>query len=192
MANNVAKTLFFTSVGILLMMFVCCGGCLLLSPSTSPDDPFAMTPERLAASKADDEKLAKREKEKADKQAENDRIKAEDDRIERDKKAAEEAAIIESENAAHLKEFKKLIADNKIAVVTKVLVNQYQAQVTVSNEWHLVPYQLRLQAAQNIQKLWAQTYTKDPKIAHIKFVDLNGNEVGGSGMLSASKVWVNE
>lgn len=59
-------------------------------------------------------------------------------------------------------------------------------RIIVSNSWHLAPYQVRLQAAQNLQNLWAAAIPDDA-VAMISIVDYNGNEVGGRGVFG---VWV--
>lgn len=66
-------------------------------------------------------------------------------------------------------------------------------KVTVANGWHLAPYQLRLQAAQNLWKLWAGIASpSEPDNARIKLVDYNDNEVGGSRVIAGSMIWVQE
>ncbi|MDD4287403.1 MAG: hypothetical protein PHO20_00630 [Candidatus Peribacteraceae bacterium] len=60
------------------------------------------------------------------------------------------------------------------------------ARITVSNLWHIMPYQLRLQAAQNLQEAW-EAANPDVLAAHISLVDVNGNEVGARGVFG---VWV--
>lgn len=65
--------------------------------------------------------------------------------------------------------------------------------ITVANTWHLMPYQLRLQAAQNLWQTWAKIASpQDLDRARLKLVDLNGNEVGGSRFIAGSAIWVQE
>lgn len=65
--------------------------------------------------------------------------------------------------------------------------------INVVNGWHYQPYQMRLQAAQNLQRLWAQVHSiNDPDNARISILDLNGNEVGGSRFWGGTLVWVQE
>lgn len=61
--------------------------------------------------------------------------------------------------------------------------------VMVQNLWHLQPYQMRLQAAQNLWQIWAMLRSpSNLDRARIKITDLNGNGVGGSGWLAGSLV----
>jgi hypothetical protein len=66
-----------------------------------------------------------------------------------------------------------------------------EIKITVANGWHFQPYQLRLQGAQNLWKIWANLHAPTkPDSAHIRLVDLNGNDVGGSRALAGSLIWV--
>ena len=62
-------------------------------------------------------------------------------------------------------------------------------KIIVANSWHSQPYQIRLQAAQNLQKLWGNTYG-DADRSRVKLVDINGNSVGGNKVLGG--VWVSD
>ncbi len=65
--------------------------------------------------------------------------------------------------------------------------------ITVADGWHYQPYQMRLQAAQNLWSAWAKIRSpSDVDKARISIVDMNGNEVGGSRMLAGSLIWVQE
>jgi hypothetical protein len=78
------------------------------------------------------------------------------------------------------------------------LILNYSAQgkrltLTVANGWHFQPYQLRLQAAQNLWQGWAQLISPtELDSARLKLVDGNGNEVGGSRIIAGSAIWVKE
>lgn len=64
-------------------------------------------------------------------------------------------------------------------------------RVTVSNKWHPLHRQIRLQEAQQIHAAWARAHWPgEPDRARVKLVDLNGNEVGGTGALGG--VWVQD
>ena len=79
------------------------------------------------------------------------------------------------------------------SIIKSVSVNGDTATITVSNAWHLTAYQVRLQAAQNLWKLWVSIAApNDPDKARIKLVDFNDNEVGGSRILGGSLLWVQE
>lgn len=65
--------------------------------------------------------------------------------------------------------------------------------ITVANQWHYEPYQIRLQMGQALWKLWAGIHSpKDPDKARISLRDQMGNEVGGSRILGGSLIWVQE
>ena len=65
------------------------------------------------------------------------------------------------------------------------------ATIKVANSWHFIPYQIRLQAAQNLWKVWASIASPtDRDKASIILTDLNGNKVGGSRLLAGSLIWV--
>ncbi|MEX0612296.1 MAG: DUF4339 domain-containing protein [Pirellulales bacterium] len=77
--------------------------------------------------------------------------------------------------------------------VETVSVNGNSATITVTIGWHYSPYQVRLQAAQNIWRLWSNIApTNNPDEARISFVDYNGNEVGSSRVWGGSLIWVQE
>ncbi|MBY0554332.1 hypothetical protein K2P97_07380 [bacterium] len=64
-------------------------------------------------------------------------------------------------------------------------------RITVSNTWHSQPYQIRLNAAQGLQKLWGNLYSPEtPDRGRIQLIDMNSNEVGGSKTLGG--VWVSD
>jgi hypothetical protein len=61
--------------------------------------------------------------------------------------------------------------------------------VVVANSWHILPYQIRLQSAQNLWKVWARIHAPEkPDSASISLTDYNENEVGGSRALGG--IWV--
>lgn len=63
--------------------------------------------------------------------------------------------------------------------------------VTVSNAWHSMHYQVRLQKAQTLRNAWIRVHCPDdPGSGRIVLVDRNGNEVGGTGITGT--VWVQE
>lgn len=66
-------------------------------------------------------------------------------------------------------------------------------RITVSNNWHYEPYQVRYQMAQSLWSLWANIHTPgQPDKSRISIRDQNGNEVGGSRVLAGSLIWVQE
>jgi hypothetical protein len=67
------------------------------------------------------------------------------------------------------------------------------AKITVANQWHYEPYQMRLQTAQITWKAWAGFRSpKEPDKARIKIVDRMENEVGGSRIWGGSLIWVKD
>jgi hypothetical protein len=69
------------------------------------------------------------------------------------------------------------------------LINDEVPQIVVNNAWHYEPYQLRLQVAQNLWKIWAGIHSpNNPGHSWIRIVDYNGNEVGGSKVPSWSSI----
>lgn len=66
-----------------------------------------------------------------------------------------------------------------------------EVKITVTNAWHVQPYQIRLQGAQNLWKLWANIHSPSkPDNAYISLVDFNNNRVGGSRGGAGSLIWV--
>jgi hypothetical protein len=59
--------------------------------------------------------------------------------------------------------------------------------ITVGSTWHRAIRQERLIAAKNLWKLWSEINSpNDRDKSRIKLVDVNGNEVGGSGVMGSS------
>ncbi len=127
------------------------------------------TDEKIAALHADRERIAARA------------TKAEADRkAERFAKLAKELGSIEAGRAL-------------IVSVEEYALNSNTAKITVSNAWHGRPYQIRLQDAQPLWKVWSQiNYPVKPDHTRLKLVDLMGNEVGGSRVLGGSMIWVKD
>ena len=72
-------------------------------------------------------------------------------------------------------------------------IDESDIKVYVADTWHYQPYQIRLQAAQNLWKLWASI--RSPRHldwALISLVDSNGNSVGGSSVMAGFLVSVNQ
>jgi hypothetical protein len=68
-----------------------------------------------------------------------------------------------------------------------------QLQVVVGAVWHRQVKQERLIAAQNLWRTWAQINSpKDLDKSRLELIDVNGNEVGGSGILAGSTVSVRD
>ena len=114
--------------------------------------------------------------------------------------AAEQKRVQEQEypqKQAKLKaDLDGLMAALKAAGIDKSIIDRCSAEddtltIVVANAWHFQPYQIRLQAAQNLWNLWAKLRSpNDPDKARIELTDYNGNSVGGSRWLAGSLIWV--
>jgi len=90
---------------------------------------------------------------------------------------------------ANLIEFKKGLQSYNLDYQCHIDERSKRLVIIVDNSWHSQHYQNRLQAAQNLLKVWTKI-TSDP-YAKIEITDFNGNTVGGShGALSGA--WVNK
>lgn len=77
--------------------------------------------------------------------------------------------------------------------VRRVSKDGWQAIVTVSDAWHFMPYQIRLELAQSMWFAWAAIASpQELDKARISFVDHMDNEVGGSRIWAGSLIWVKE
>lgn len=117
------------------------------------------------------------------------------------KKEAErekQARDSEMETRKRLDIFLAVLKTAEVTVVKSVSVREistgiWEAEIEVRNNWHIKPYQIRLQDAQNLWNAWAKIASpNEPDSARIKIVDNNGNEVGGSRVLAGSLIWVQE
>jgi hypothetical protein len=128
---------------------------------------------------------ATRARQRASRQAELD--------AQRKKEAAAKAA---AEEAAKPSDFDTFMSILKVAgidrsVITRVSQKGDSLTIIVANSWHYEPYQVRLQAAQNLWEIWARIRSpKEPDKARLEVTDLNGNRVGGSGWLGGSMISV--
>jgi hypothetical protein len=67
----------------------------------------------------------------------------------------------------------------------------HRIRIVVTNEWHVLPYQHRLQLAQYLLKLWhVEHRNPQPETNKLTIRDISGNEVGGTTMWG--RVWVQE
>ncbi len=104
----------------------------------------------------------------------------------------------EEETRKRLDTFIAALKVEEVTIVKSVRVQEisngiWEAEIEVSNNWHIKPYQIRLQDAQNLWSAWAKIASaQEPDSARIKIVDINGNEVGGSRVLAGSLIWVQE
>lgn len=108
---------------------------------------------------------------------------------------AEQAAFTANANA--ITEFRSALA--LIPGINDIIARVAQGdtaesvRVTVTNAWHHMHRQERLQGAQTIQRAWALVRSRDhPDAARLELVDLNGNEVGGSRVWGGTLIWVQD
>ncbi len=80
------------------------------------------------------------------------------------------------------------------AITNDSELHKCSVSIVVRDVWHYEPKQVRLQAAQNMWKLYAnKCYIEhDRDMVRIKLVDGNGNKVGGSSWLGGSSIKVND
>ncbi len=156
-----------------------------LSPSSKELRGFVTTVREDHARMVEQQKIAEEAKDKA----EVAKKEAEKEKQKRDS---------EKETRKRLDTLISVLEKLKITVVESVSVQQistdiWEATIKVRNSWHIKPYQIRLQDAQNLWSAWATIASpKEPDSARIKIVDFNGNEVGGSRVLAGSLIWVQE
>lgn len=176
-------------------LFLLCCGCPLVTALVMPSPELqqehaaapSMSEADLARKQAGQE--AKRQKELADKaRAEPDAAKAAEDRQARLRKHLDNFKFL---LAAHAPGSEKIIRHFKVETMG---IEIESMEITVANDWHVQPYQIRLQMAQNLWNTWVKASDKKekPDTARIKIVDLNGNEVGGSRLIAGSSIWVQE
>jgi hypothetical protein len=71
--------------------------------------------------------------------------------------------------------------------------NAGTVRITVTDKWHYLHKQQRLQLAQSVWEMWARVYSpQDLDKARISLVDYRGNEVGGSRVFGGSLIWVQD
>lgn len=93
------------------------------------------------------------------------------------------------------KSFLKALRTNPMArqVIKGVDVDGDTVTVTLMPTWQMIPQPMRLQGAQEFQKMWAKMHCPDdPTRARIKLVDMRKKTVGGSDKNDATKVWVSK
>lgn len=89
--------------------------------------------------------------------------------------------------------FQEAAAESGVTVIAGIELRGSTSVFTVPDSYHYQPYQMRLQAAQTMQRAWARwAYPYEPRKARIIVQDRLGNVVGGSNPDDAEKVWVQE
>ena len=85
------------------------------------------------------------------------------------------------------------LADPDGTLVASTSLENHTMTFVMNNDWHLIPYQTRLQTAQNFWEGWAKVdRAESVDVSRIKLVDQNGNEVGGSRVFAGSLIWVQQ
>lgn len=148
----------------------------------------------------EDDKIAKEktEKEIADKKAKQEQIDKENAETEAALKqlkisSSETSNTTKSTSINDLDKFMEVLRVAEVREVDSCSVNGNTLSIFVKNIWHYQPYQIRLQAAQNLWKAWARIHSPDNLDASkIKIKDQNGNTVGSSGFMFGSSISVNK
>jgi hypothetical protein len=118
-------------------------------------------------------------------------------KLEQERKEAEQREFAERKKTRVLEMqdtetfLKKIIEHELEAVFPSASVQKKHLTVRVANEWHYQPYQIRLQAAQNVYEIWFKVAnTPDDTRVKMTIADTNGNTVGGKDSLYG--VWVDK
>lgn len=85
----------------------------------------------------------------------------------------------------------QMFVEAKVEIDPRIVRGKWTAdgiELTVAQEWHLMPKQIRLQSAQDIVGTALTATNKDT--LKVKLVDVNGNVVGGFNGLTS--VWVTD
>lgn len=170
-------------VGCLSTPFLLCGGCLSMMIAALPSSQdLAQAEVNAAAERKHTANLRVLEEAKAKEEAK--KLAA---------KAKEESDKLLTQSILWEVEFDKFLENAGASEIGELRVEGFTATVAVQNAWHFLPYQIRLQTAQNLWKQWARIASPtDVDKARLKLVDLNGNEVGGSRALGGSLLWVDD
>lgn len=162
-----------------LPILVIAGGSYLLADSSNPTKPRPKSNVPIEATQA--------EKQKTEQElwAELEEIAL--------KAAAEQKKVDDrrSKDVADEEAFAALMEGlGQQALIASISARNGYARITVRNLWHIRNYQIRLQDAQTLDRLWKSISSpREPKKARISIVDYNGNEVGGTGVMG---VWVQD
>jgi hypothetical protein len=110
--------------------------------------------------------------------------------VEAQKRAAESAAEWAARRAQAVQDRQAFLnilrdagvkSDLIISVGPGLTNNPDEVRVTVGESWFWMPYQTRLQMAQDIWRIWAMNHTPAHlDRSYLRLVDRNGNEAGGS------------
>jgi len=87
--------------------------------------------------------------------------------------------------------FMEVVAASGIPGIVSVDRKGDLVGVTVNDDWHFLPSEIRQMHAARMESIWARIASPDqPRLAMIKIFDTSGREVGGSRALGG--VWVND
>jgi hypothetical protein len=142
----------------------------------------------------DDRKRKMQERLLAQEQINAEQMAQRERKAERQRKEAEERSqAIKLANEANALAFMLVLksVDPEGLIFRTAYADDRTLTIVVTNYWHLRLYQIRLQDAQLLQRLWAKVYCpSDPDTARITIVDVLGNEVGGSRIWGGTMIWV--
>jgi hypothetical protein len=92
------------------------------------------------------------------------------------------AAQASADAQRFLQRIRSIDTDGALVVDAKPGTMDHQLDITLSNDWFYQPHQVRIQTAQTLHYAWAQTHGMNLDSAPIRLLDLNGNEIGRSGV----------
>ncbi|MBI5487416.1 MAG: hypothetical protein HY905_08790 [Deltaproteobacteria bacterium] len=108
------------------------------------------------------------------------------------------AAVESAVRQGRMEAFKAAVESSGVGAVVRIGLEPADRDgntlvITVGDGWHVAVKQIRLQAAQDLWRMWADINSaSSPDDSRIKLVDLNGNEVGGSRVIGGSMIWVQD
>ncbi len=109
---------------------------------------------------------------------------------------AAKPSVESSSFEAERKEFIDVLVDSDLVSIVKRVDKGFsdnQLAITVYNNWHYEPHQIRKQAGEMLWEIWARIHSPDDvDKARISILDLNGNKVGGSRFIAGSMIWMDE
>ncbi|MBI4918091.1 MAG: hypothetical protein HY825_19790 [Acidobacteria bacterium] len=115
-----------------------------------------------------------------------------------DERAQHFAAIEGAVRQGKIEAFKTAVESSGVGAVVRIGLEPSDREgntlvITVGDGWHVAVKQIRLQAAQDLWRMWADINSPSSSDdSRIKIVDLNGNEVGGSRVVGGSVIWVQD
>lgn len=72
--------------------------------------------------------------------------------------------ITSGQRDRYLRRLREMGVDDSLVLKVTRGLDDNEVKITVSNSWHFFPYQVRLEAAQNLWKIWASICSSNPKL----------------------------